>query len=129
MNPVEEFIEECLEEGTSDERLKAIDLFMMYLRWATINNKFKCTNTRFGIEMTRKFKKIKKESGSYYTECKLKKPIKYFEGETKMSAEEKEEIVVRINDIRSKLGYRATVDETAAEVRDLLNTIINILTK
>jgi hypothetical protein len=129
MNPVEEFITECIEEGSQDDYLKAIDLYMMYLKWATTNKKFKCTNTRFGIEMTRYFKKLKKREGYFYTECKLKKPIKYFEGETKMSAEEKEEIIVRLNDVYMKLGYRAATDETAAEVRDLINTIIQLLIK
>ena len=129
MNPVEEFIEECLEEGTTYDNLKAIDLYMMYLKWATTNNKFECTNTRFGIEMTRKFKKVKREDGSYYMGCKLKVPIKYFGKEIELTAGEKEEIIVRLNDIRIKLGYKAAVNETAAEVRDLINTIIQLLIK
>ena len=129
MNPVEEFINECVEEGTLNEYISAIDLYMIYLKWATENNKYQCTNTRFGIEMSKHFKKIKKREGNFYMECKLKKPIKYFEKESKMSPAEKEDIIIRMNDAYMKLGNKAATDETAAEVRDLIDTIISLLIK
>lgn len=130
MNPVEEFIEEFIEEGTEDDYIKAIDLFKTYTKWAIINNKYKCTNTRFGLEFTAKFpNKEHKRDGNYYIGCKLKKPIKYFEGDNNMTPAEKEDIVIKLNEIRLGLKTKAATNETAAEVRDLINTIISILTK
>lgn len=46
-----------------------------------------------------------------------------------MTPAEKEEIVIKLNDIRLGLKEKAATDETAAEVRDLINTIIQLLIK
>jgi len=46
-----------------------------------------------------------------------------------MTPAEKEEIIVRLNYVYMKIGNKAAVDETAAEVRDLINTIIQLLIK
>lgn len=49
--------------------------------------------------------------------------------EITMTPAEKEEIIMKLNEIRLGINKKADVDETAAEVRDLINTIIQLLIK
>ena len=46
-----------------------------------------------------------------------------------MTPNEREELIIKFNEIRLGLREKAATNETAAEVRDLIDTIINILTK
>lgn len=46
-----------------------------------------------------------------------------------MTQKEREELVIKLNDIRLGLKKSSTTDETSAEIVDLINTILSILTK
>ena len=46
--------------------VKASVLYAVYLKWAGENTEYKMSNTKFGIEMQKKFQKVKKNGGVYY---------------------------------------------------------------
>ena len=57
MDPIAEFIEErCfIDEG---ERERSSDLFAEFKAWASINNEYEMSHTKFGKEMSKRFKKV-----------------------------------------------------------------------
>lgn len=69
MDPVEAFIEECCVRDV-DEREKSSDLYQAYKNWATANGEYVMSHTKFGKEMSNKFKKIL-SAGTYYKGVKL----------------------------------------------------------
>lgn len=57
MDPVELFIEECCER-VNGERERSSDLYQRYKSWAKENGQYEMSSTKFGREMTNKFKKV-----------------------------------------------------------------------
>ncbi|WP_239706063.1 MULTISPECIES: phage/plasmid primase, P4 family [unclassified Mammaliicoccus] len=57
MDSIAAFIDECCEVGTTG-KIKSSLMFAAYDEWARENNQYRMTNTKFGIEMSKKFKKI-----------------------------------------------------------------------
>jgi len=71
MDSIEAFIDECCEKGsTPDHRVKASELFQAYREWATENNQYQMTSTKFGIDVAKKFNKVR-SNGTYYMGLKL----------------------------------------------------------
>ena len=69
MDPVEAFIEErCIRDA--DEREKSSELYQSYKEWATSNGEYVMSHTKFGKEMSNKFKKIL-SAGTYYEGVQL----------------------------------------------------------
>jgi len=69
MDPIEAFIEECCVTD-SDEREKSSTLYQAYKDWATSNGEYVMSHTKFGKEMSNKFKKVL-SAGTYYEGVKL----------------------------------------------------------
>lgn len=75
MDVLEKFIEEVIEikEPFHNYRTKASDLFRAYKGWAKENNQYKdMNNTVFGREMSKKFEKIKANSGTVYKDITIR---------------------------------------------------------
>ncbi len=67
MDPIGRFIDECCLIGNPNITIKASDLYLNYTSWATLNNEYIMTSTKFGREISKKYNKIKKEQGIFYT--------------------------------------------------------------
>lgn len=63
MDSIEAFIDECCvrEDGA---RAKSSEVYKAYASWAQENNQYKMSSTKFGVDMSHKFKKVK--SSVYY---------------------------------------------------------------
>lgn len=59
MDVITRFIEECCETGP-DKQIKASELFNSYREWAKENNEHDFSNTKFGKEVSKKYRKFKK---------------------------------------------------------------------
>lgn len=71
MDPVELFIEECCIRKDG-EREKGSDLFNVYDSWASQNNQYRMSSTKFGKEMKNKMQHIS-SNGIRYVGIKIKK--------------------------------------------------------
>lgn len=65
MDVVARFIEQCCTicEGY---RAKSTEIYQKYKQWAALNNEYAMSNTKFGTEMSKKFKKVRNKDGWYY---------------------------------------------------------------
>lgn len=65
MDVISAFIEECCTiDPMGTERAK--DVFSAYAKWAKENNEYEMKSTKFGIEMGKKFDKVKDRAGTLY---------------------------------------------------------------
>lgn len=72
MDVLSKFISDCVEIADDNSGLKASEIYTVYQRWASENNEYEHTNTRFGKEFGLKFPtKEKKRDGLYYKGCCL----------------------------------------------------------
>ena len=69
MDVVSKFLDACCEIGNGE--VKASVLYAVYLKWAGENTEYKMSNTKFGIEMQKKFQKAHKKKGWYYSGVSL----------------------------------------------------------
>lgn len=71
MDVLSKFIEDCVEIDNKD-RVKAGEIYTIYQKWASANNEYEMTNTKFGKEFLKRFpEKERLADGSYYKGCKL----------------------------------------------------------
>lgn len=68
MDVVSAFIDNCCIEGGS---VAAKTLFAAYLKWAENNNEHRMSNTKFGMEMNKRFEKIHTKTGWIYNGLSL----------------------------------------------------------
>lgn len=70
MDVISAFIEDrCIEEkGTYAQ---ASQLYAAYARWCDDNNEFKMSNTKFGVEMCKRYARVKRKSGWFYVGLSL----------------------------------------------------------
>ncbi len=68
MDVISAFIDSCCHESGE---VRASQLYAVYAKWADENNEYKMSNTKFGIEMQKRFEKIKKRDGWFYTGISL----------------------------------------------------------
>lgn len=74
MDVVSKFLDACCITGNGE--VKASVLYAVYLKWAGENTEYKMSNTKFGIEMQKKFQKVKKANGLFYTGLELAEDYK-----------------------------------------------------
>lgn len=72
MDIVGTFIEECCETGYSYTE-QGNTLFKAYQQWARENNEYEMTNTKFGIEVGKRFAKLRRAGGVFYSGLRLLK--------------------------------------------------------
>lgn len=72
MDVISAFIEDRCEvrEGVYE---KSSMLFAAYTAWCAANNEYKMSNTKFGIELSKKFERVKRTDGNYYVGLTLYK--------------------------------------------------------
>lgn len=64
MDVISAFIDNCCNVGEGE--VKASQLYAVYARWADENNEYKMSNTKFGMEMQKKYERVKKRDGWCY---------------------------------------------------------------
>ena len=70
MDVISSWLSECCEvTWASDE--KASDLYKSYSDWANENNEYKMSNTKFGLEISKRHEKIQNRNGIFYKGLKL----------------------------------------------------------
>lgn len=69
MDVVYAFLKECTHEGIGET--KASDIFQAYLRWATDNNEYKMSSTKFYLELGERYRKERKKYGIVYLGVRL----------------------------------------------------------
>jgi len=70
MDVISAFLEDRCE--TADFALaQATALYSSYTAWCDANNEYKMSNTKFGIELAKRFKKIKQREGWYYSGLRI----------------------------------------------------------
>lgn len=65
MDVISAFIDSCCITGGGE--VKASQLYSVYARWADENNEYKMSNTKFGVEMQKKFERVKRRDGLAYS--------------------------------------------------------------
>ena len=64
MDVISSFVgERCIDGGS----VAAKDLYSAYVEWADMNNEYCMSNTKFGIEMAKKYSKVRLKDGFYYS--------------------------------------------------------------
>lgn len=67
MNIIETFLSECEElEENQSKQIKAAELYSLFKNWCAENGRHAYSSTKFGTEITKKFKKIHNMYGWYY---------------------------------------------------------------
>lgn len=64
MDVISSFIDECCTVGNG--QTKASVLYSSYVKWADVNNEYTMSNTKFGLEIVKRFEKVKCPDGIYY---------------------------------------------------------------
>lgn len=67
MDTISKFLEECTVPAPL-HCVKAKDLYNVYVRWCEQNGEYKMTNTKFGMEMVKRYEKRKMKFGFAYCE-------------------------------------------------------------
>lgn len=76
MDVIEMFLDECCETVAGAET-KASELYSAYSDWAKANNEYLMTSSKFGIEITKRYEKVKKKTGIYYKGIKRILSVSY----------------------------------------------------
>lgn len=69
MDVISAFTDACCTIGKGE--VKASQLYAVYAKWADENNEYKMSNTKFGVELQKKYERVKKKDGWYYTGISL----------------------------------------------------------
>lgn len=72
MDPIARFIDERCNIEDLNSKIKANELYLNYVSWATTNNEYIMSSTKFGREMSKKYKKVKSMYGIFYIGISLK---------------------------------------------------------
>lgn len=65
MDVVARFIEQSCTLGEG-KKVKSTEIYQRYKQWATLNNEYAMSSTKFGTEMAKKFQKVHNRDGKYY---------------------------------------------------------------
>lgn len=71
MDPIARFIDERCDTTDSNACIKASELYLNYTSWATANNEYIMNSTRFGREMSKRYKKQRRMNGIFYLNIRL----------------------------------------------------------
>lgn len=77
MDVITNFVSQCCITGSGEEAAKT--LFDAYRKWAEDNNEFVMTATRFGLEMSKRYDKIRQGSGYVYRNIRLIESFKPYQ--------------------------------------------------
>lgn len=69
MDVISAFLDACCMQGEGE--VKASQLYAVYARWASENNEYKMSSTKFGTEMAKKIGRKKTRDGWVYTDVRL----------------------------------------------------------
>ncbi len=69
MDVISAFTDSCCTIGEGE--VKASQLYAVYSKWADENNEYKMSNTKFGIEMQKRYERVKKCGGLVYVGISL----------------------------------------------------------
>lgn len=69
MDVVSAFLEACCITGQGE--VKSSQLYAAYCQWAEINNEYRMSNTKFGVELSKRFEKVKRPEGLFYSGLSL----------------------------------------------------------
>lgn len=69
MDVISSFVDVCCSEGQGE--VKASTLYAAYCKWATENNEYKMSNTKFGVELAKRYEKVKTMRGIVYKKISL----------------------------------------------------------
>lgn len=72
MDVISAFVEDRCREGTNEYE-QATALYAAYSKWCDDNNEYKMSNTKFGIEMSKRYKKAQSRNGKNYIGVSLLK--------------------------------------------------------
>jgi len=75
MDVINAFLDACCEVGGLNLE-RANDIFQVYAKWAKENNEYEMKSTKFGIELSKRFDKIRNQYGVYYKGIKLLSELK-----------------------------------------------------
>ena len=76
MDVISAFVEECIEVNNSS-KVGASELYEVYKKWASDNNEYEMSSRKFGIEMTKRFEKVK-IGGFFYKSIKIKQEYEQY---------------------------------------------------
>lgn len=76
MDAISTFLAECTKFEGSE---KASEIYRAYKDWATTNNEYLMSSTKFGIEMAKRFEKERFSDGLYYKNISLKQNYQYYQ--------------------------------------------------
>lgn len=65
MDVISAFLDDCCAEREG-VTVKSSVLYAAYAQWSEANNEYKMSNTRFGIEVSKRFEKISRPDGKHY---------------------------------------------------------------
>ena len=69
MDVISAFLDACCMQGEGE--VKASQLYAVYARWASENNEYKMSSTKFGTEMAKKIERKKTKEGLVYVGVKI----------------------------------------------------------
>jgi putative DNA primase/helicase len=75
MDVISNFLSECTLTGGNE---KAGDLYQGYKTWATENSEYLMSSTKFGIEISKRFEKVKCNNATFYRDIMLSKNYKKY---------------------------------------------------
>jgi putative DNA primase/helicase len=75
MDVISNFLSECTLTGGNE---KAGDLYQGYKTWATENSEYLMSSTKFGIEISKRFEKVKCNNATFYRDIALAKNYKKY---------------------------------------------------
>lgn len=64
MDVISSFIDECCTVGNG--QIKASEIYGAYIKWAETNNEYRMSNTKFGMEMAKRFEKVKSCNANFF---------------------------------------------------------------
>ena len=74
MDVISAFADACCVTGGE---AKASQLYAVYAEWAGENNEYRMSSTKFGVEMSKRFERVKKRDGWYYRNIQLSEDTGY----------------------------------------------------
>ncbi len=64
MDVISAFTDACCVVGQGE--VKSSQLYAAYAKWAEENNEYRMSSTKFGVEVCKRFEKVKKRDGLFY---------------------------------------------------------------
>lgn len=79
MDVISAFLDACCIITNDPRRERAKDMFIAYAKWAKENNEYEMKSTKFGIELSKRFNKLRANDGVYYLGVQLSTDFKPYQ--------------------------------------------------